>query len=147
MWCALLASESPIRNVESQVCTTMGMINEKQARELAEAGVSAYNHNLDTSEEFYSKITSTRRYQDRLDTLETLRRAGISVCAGGIIGLGEEAKDRVGLLRQVCARAGRWGERGSTFPGRQCLFSSEPMPLPLSRSLKATFPSLSPHKP
>jgi len=80
----------------------MGMINEKQARELAEAGVSAYNHNIDTSEEYYSKITSTRRYQDRLDTLETLRQAGISVCSGGIIGLGEEAKDRVGMLRQVC---------------------------------------------
>jgi biotin synthase len=79
----------------------MGMINEKQARELAEAGVSAYNHNIDTSEEYYSKITSTRRYQDRLDTLETLRQAGISVCSGGIIGLGEEAKDRVGMLRQV----------------------------------------------
>lgn len=79
----------------------MGMINAKQARELAEAGVSAYNHNLDTSEEYYSKITSTRRYQDRLDTLETLRQAGISVCAGGIIGLGEEPTDRVGLLHQV----------------------------------------------
>eukprot|EP00951_Prasinocladus_malaysianus_P032813 scaffold321388_cov34-Prasinocladus_malaysianus.AAC.1 len=80
--------------VLEMVCTTMGMIDEKHAKQLYEAGVSAYNHNLDTSEEFYSKITSTRKYQDRLTTLETLRKVGISVCAGGIIGLGEGAKDR-----------------------------------------------------
>jgi len=89
---------SRIRALDMEVCTTMGMLTDQQAKELREAGLSAYNHNLDTSEEHYAKITSTRKYQDRLDTLAVVRNAGISVCAGGIIGLGEGIKDRAGLL-------------------------------------------------
>mmetsp|Transcript_28913 Transcript_28913/g.81427 ORF Transcript_28913/g.81427 Transcript_28913/m.81427 type:complete len:410 (-) Transcript_28913:203-1432(-) len=100
-WQRVLEMVRKVRGLGMEVCTTMGMINEQQARELAQAGVSAYNHNLDTSPEYYSKITKTRKYEDRLNTLETLRQAGISVCAGGIIGLGEEAHDRVGLLHQL----------------------------------------------
>lgn len=90
-----------IRALDMEVCTTMGMLTPEQAAELRTAGLSAYNHNLDTSEEHYAKITTTRRYQDRLDTLEVVRNAGISVCAGGIIGLGEGIKDRAGLLLTV----------------------------------------------
>jgi len=100
-WQRVLEMVRRVRGLGLEVCTTMGMIDDKHASELADAGVTAYNHNLDTSPEYYSKITSTRKYEDRLTTLETLRRAGISVCAGGIIGLGEETSDRVGLLTQL----------------------------------------------
>jgi biotin synthase len=79
-------------------CMTLGMITEPQAEELAEAGLDYYNHNLDTSPEYYSEIITTRTYQDRLDTLSTVRQAGIKVCCGGIVGMGETRKDRVGLL-------------------------------------------------
>jgi len=81
-----------------EVCCTLGMLSEDQARRLKEAGLSAYNHNLDTSENYYSKIISTRTYQDRLDTLQTVRDAGITVCSGGIIGMGESEDDRIDLL-------------------------------------------------
>lgn len=81
-----------------EVCCTLGMVNAEQARLLKEAGLSAYNHNLDTSPEHYPKVITTRTYQDRLDTLENVRNAGISVCSGGILGLGEQDTDRVGLL-------------------------------------------------
>ena len=130
-----------------QVCTTLGMLTPEQAKQLREAGLTAYNHNLDTSPEYYSKITSSRKYevnpvslpvlcthwpnvlpniscklglgkekvacqsgcgadrrdstQDRLETLDSVRKAGISVCAGGIIGMGEANMDRVGLLHQL----------------------------------------------
>ena len=84
-----------------EVCCTLGMLNESQAHQLAEAGLNAYNHNLDTSPEFYEKIITTRSYQDRLDTLNAVRRAGITVCSGGIIGMGESDADRVGLLHQL----------------------------------------------
>lgn len=81
-----------------EVCCTLGMLNAEQAKELKEAGLSAYNHNLDTSPEHYPKVISTRSYEDRLNTIANVRDAGISVCCGGILGLGEEEKDRVGLL-------------------------------------------------
>jgi biotin synthase len=81
-----------------EVCCTLGMLNAEQARQLKEAGLSAYNHNLDTSPEHYPNVISTRSYQDRLDTIANVRDAGISVCCGGILGLGEEESDRVGLL-------------------------------------------------
>eukprot|EP00798_Chlamydomonas_sp_ICE-L_P023551 gene23550-9075_t len=84
-----------------EVCTTLGMLTPEQAKQLREAGLTAYNHNLDTSPEFYEKVTTTRKYEDRLETLENVRLAGISVCAGGIIGLGEGEKDRVGLMHQL----------------------------------------------
>lgn len=81
-----------------EVCCTLGMLTEDQARKLKEAGLYAYNHNLDTSEEHYKEIISTRTYDDRLDTLENVRNADISVCSGGIIGMGEREEDRVGML-------------------------------------------------
>ncbi|MBB6612092.1 biotin synthase BioB [Pontibacter sp. Tf4] len=84
-----------------EVCCTLGMVNEYQAEKLKEAGLYAYNHNLDTSEENYSNIITTRTYDDRLDTIENVRKAGISVCSGGIIGLGETDEDRIGMLHTL----------------------------------------------
>jgi biotin synthase len=81
-----------------EVCCTLGMLNAEQAKQLKEAGLSAYNHNLDTSPEHYPKVITTRTYEDRLDTIANVRDAGISVCCGGILGLGEKDTDRVGLL-------------------------------------------------
>jgi biotin synthase len=100
-WQRVLDMVKKVRALDMEVCTTLGMLTPQQATELREAGLTAYNHNLDTSPEYYSKVTSTRKYSDRLDTIETVRSAGISVCAGGIIGLGEGTKDRVGLLLQL----------------------------------------------
>ena len=77
---------------------TLGMIKEDQAKKLKNAGLDYYNHNLDTSEEYYSKVVTTRTYQDRLDTLSHVRKAGIKVCCGGIIGLGEDSDDRIKLI-------------------------------------------------
>ena len=90
-----------VRGVNSmglEVCCTLGMLNAEQAKQLKEAGLTAYNHNLDTSPEHYPKVISTRSYEDRLETIANVREAGISVCCGGILGLGEEENDRVGLL-------------------------------------------------
>ncbi|HZT68640.1 MAG TPA: biotin synthase BioB [Terriglobia bacterium] len=84
-----------------EVCCTLGMLTREQAQRLAEAGLTAYNHNLDTSPEFYGRIITTRRYEDRLRTLEHVRKAGITVCCGGIIGMGESDEDRIGLLHQL----------------------------------------------
>ncbi len=81
-----------------EVCCTLGMLSNEQAEKLKAAGLYAYNHNLDTSEEFYGDIISTRTYKDRLDTLEHVRKAKISVCSGGIIGMGEGEGDRIGML-------------------------------------------------
>jgi biotin synthase len=81
-----------------ETCVTLGMVSDAQARELKDAGLDYYNHNLDTSEDYYRKIISTRTYQDRLDTLEAVRAAGLNVCCGGIIGMGESARDRAQLL-------------------------------------------------
>lgn len=84
-----------------EVCCTMGMLTENQAQKLKEAGLYAYNHNLDTSEENYEDIITTRTYKDRLDTLENVRKTKISVCSGGIIGMGESHEDRVGMLHTL----------------------------------------------
>lgn len=81
-----------------EVCCTLGMLDAEQAKQLKEAGLSAYNHNLDTSPEHYPKVITTRSYEDRLNTIANVRDAGISVCCGGILGLGEKESDRVGLL-------------------------------------------------
>lgn len=81
-----------------ETCATLGMLNEEQADALQESGLDYYNHNLDTSPEFYGDIITTRTYQDRLDTLENVRRAGMKVCCGGIVGMGEDLNDRAGLL-------------------------------------------------
>ena len=84
-----------------EVCCSLGMLDETQAERLADAGLTAYNHNLDTSPEFYGQIITTRNYDDRLRTLSNVRKAGITVCCGGIVGLGETENDRVGLLHQL----------------------------------------------
>jgi biotin synthase len=86
-----------------EVCCSLGMLDDSQAARLAEAGLTAYNHNLDTSPEFYGKIITTRNYGDRLRTLASVRKAGVTVCCGGIIGLGESEEDRMGLLQQLSA--------------------------------------------
>lgn len=90
-----------VRSLGLEACCTLGMLTEQQAGQLAEAGLTAYNHNLDTSPEFYGEIITTRRYQERLDTLGRVRDAGITVCCGGIIGMGEGRADRVSLLREL----------------------------------------------
>ncbi|MDN5200844.1 biotin synthase BioB [Fulvivirgaceae bacterium BMA10] len=84
-----------------EVCCTLGMLTEEQAKKLKDAGLYAYNHNLDTSEEHYEEIISTRTYDDRLETLDNVRNAKISVCSGGIIGLGERDEDRIGMLHTL----------------------------------------------
>src|SRR5215471_10193604 len=84
-----------------EVCCTLGMLTDEQALRLKRAGLTAYNHNLDTSPEFYGEIITTRIYEDRLRTLAAVRKAGITVCCGGILGMGETESDRVGLLQQL----------------------------------------------
>lgn len=90
-----------VNGLGMEVCCTLGMLTESQASRLKEAGCHAYNHNLDTSPEYYGEIISTRTYEDRLKTLENVRRAGMTVCCGGIVGMGEAANDRLGLLVQL----------------------------------------------
>lgn len=87
-----------------EVCCTLGMLNESQAERLKEAGLYAYNHNLDTSPEYYPSIITTRTYDERLKTLDAVEKAGISVCCGGIIGMGESTEDRIGLLYMLATR-------------------------------------------
>ncbi len=87
--------------LEMEVCCTLGMLTESQAVRLKEAGLTAYNHNLDTSPEFYGDIITTRTYEDRLETIAHVRKAGITVCCGGILGMGETDEDRVSLLEQL----------------------------------------------
>jgi biotin synthase len=84
-----------------ETCVTLGMLKDGQAERLRDAGLDYYNHNLDTSPEFYGSIISTRTYQDRLDTLERVRSAGVNVCCGGIVGLGESRRERAGLIVQL----------------------------------------------
>jgi biotin synthase len=84
-----------------EVCCTLGMVNEEQAKQLKAAGLTAYNHNLDTSRDYYPNVISTRTYDDRLQTIKNVRAAGISVCCGGILGLGESEEDRIGLLYEL----------------------------------------------
>ncbi|WP_293931977.1 biotin synthase BioB [Sphingobacterium sp. UBA6645] len=84
-----------------EVCCTLGMLSESQAQRLQEAGLYAYNHNLDTSEEFYDEIISTRKFDNRIETIKNVRKAGITVCSGGIIGLGEKPADRISMLRSL----------------------------------------------
>lgn len=87
-----------INKLDMEVCCTLGMITENQAQRLAEAGLYAYNHNLDSSEEYYKEVISTRGYQDRLDTITNVRKTNVTVCSGGIIGMGENVEDRAGML-------------------------------------------------
>jgi len=93
-----------VRRLGMEACCTLGMLTEHQARRLAEAGLTAYNHNLDTSPEFYGSIITTRTYEERLRTLDRVRQAGITVCCGGIIGMGETRQERYGLLAQLATQ-------------------------------------------
>jgi len=95
----VLAMVRGVRDLGLEACCTLGMLTRKQAERLAEAGLSAYNHNLDTGPSYYESIISTRRYTERLETLRNVRAAGITVCCGGIVGMGESQEDRVDLLR------------------------------------------------
>jgi len=90
-----------VRDLGMETCATLGMLNDEQTGQLRDAGLDYYNHNLDTSPEFYGNIISTRDYQDRLDTLERVRKAGMSICSGGIVGMGESLTQRAGLIAQL----------------------------------------------
>ncbi len=90
-----------VKSLGLESCMTLGMLDNQQAEQLSQAGLDYYNHNLDTSPEYYDKIITTRSYQDRLDTLDNVRNAGMKVCSGGIVGLGEAETDRAGLLVQL----------------------------------------------
>jgi biotin synthase len=98
---SVLESVQAVAALGMEVCCTLGMLTETQALKLKEAGLTAYNHNLDTSPEFYGNIISTRTYQERLATIAAVRKAGITVCCGGILGMGESDRDRIGLLHQL----------------------------------------------
>ncbi|MFT5305017.1 MAG: biotin synthase [Parvicella sp.] len=87
-----------LNEMDLEVCCTLGMLTEDQAKRLADAGLYAYNHNLDTSEEYYKEVISTRGYGDRLDTIDNASKAGLTVCSGGILGMGEKDEDRIGML-------------------------------------------------
>ena len=95
---AVLEMVRTINKLDMEVCCTLGMITENQAKRLAEAGLYAYNHNLDTSEEYYKEVISTRGYEDRLETIANVRKTNVTVCSGGIIGMGESIEDRAGML-------------------------------------------------
>ena len=92
---------SGVKALGLETCATLGMLKPEQAKALKDAGLDYYNHNLDTGPEYYDKVVSTRTYQDRLDTLEAVRDAGLSTCCGGIVGMGETRRDRAGLLQQL----------------------------------------------
>ena len=100
---AMLEMVRGVRELGMEACVTAGMLSDSQAQRLAEAGLTAYNHNLDTSPEHYGQIISTRTYEERLDTLRRVRQAGISLCCGGIIGLGESLRDRASLLQVLAS--------------------------------------------
>ena len=92
-----------VRSLGMEACVTLGMLTDDQARRLKDAGLTSYNHNLDTSEEFYGEIVTTRTYRDRLETLERVQQAGIGVCCGGILGMGETTRDRASMLHTLAS--------------------------------------------
>jgi biotin synthase len=96
--CAMIEG---VKELGLETCVTLGMLTPRQARKLKDAGLDYYNHNLDTSPDFYGKIISTRTYEDRLETLENVRGAGIHVCCGGIVGMGETRDDRIGMIQTL----------------------------------------------
>lgn len=98
---ATLKIVSSVASLGLEVCCTFGMLSEAQARRLKEAGCSVYNHNLDTSRKYYSQIITTRQYEDRLETVQNVRKAGMDVCCGGILGMGESVEDRIELLCEL----------------------------------------------
>lgn len=98
----VLKTVREVSKLGMEVCVTLGLLGDEEARQLKEAGVTAYSHNIDTSPEYYSKIISTRTFQDRLDTIASVQRAGMAVCSGGIIGMGESETDRLQMLEVLC---------------------------------------------
>ncbi len=98
---AIIAMVKGVRAMGMETCMTLGMLSESQAAQLAEAGLDYYNHNIDTSPERYGEIITTRSFEERIDTLEQVRRAGINVCSGGIVGMGETRSDRVGFIHAL----------------------------------------------
>ncbi len=98
---SVLESVRGVADLGIEVCCTLGMLTEEQAKSLKHVGLTAYNHNLDTAPEFYGNIITTRTYQERLNTIIAVRKAGITVCCGGIVGMGESDSDRIGLLHQL----------------------------------------------
>jgi biotin synthase len=98
---AVVEMVKEVRALGMETCATLGMLNAEQATELRDAGLDYYNHNLDTAPEYYGNIITTRDYQDRLDTLENVRKAGMNICSGGIIGMGESLTQRAGLIAQL----------------------------------------------
>ena len=97
----VIAMVKGVKDLGMETCMTLGMLDEEKSSQLANAGLDYYNHNLDTSPEYYSDIITTRTYSDRLETLQNVRDSGMKVCSGGIVGMGEQEKDRIGLLRQL----------------------------------------------
>ena len=102
---AVIEMVEGVRRLDMEACVTLGMLKPHQAERLAKAGLTAYNHNLDTSPEFYSRIITTRTYQDRLETLSTVRATGVELCGGGIIGMGEGIRDRAAMLQVLAGFA------------------------------------------
>lgn len=102
---AVLEMVRAVRDLDMEACVTLGMLTDEQAKRLADAGLTAYNHNLDTSRDYYPKIVSTRTYDERLATIRSVARAGISVCCGAILGMGESIEDRLMLLVELAALA------------------------------------------
>jgi biotin synthase len=100
---AVLTMVQGVRALGMEACVTLGMLKPDQAHRLAQAGLTAYNHNLDTSPEYYDRIVTTRSYEERLNTLEAVRAAGIDLCCGGIIGMGESVRDRASMLRVLAS--------------------------------------------
>lgn len=100
---AVLDMVRGVRALGMEACVTLGMLNELQAKRLVEAGLTAYNHNLDTGPDYYGEIVTTRTYQDRLATLSAVRSAGLEMCCGGIIGMGESVRDRAGMLQVLAS--------------------------------------------
>lgn len=101
---SILKMVSELAEMGVEVCCTLGTLNESQAQKLKQAGVYAYNHNIDTSREYYPQVITTRTFDERLQTLETVRKTGISVCCGGILGLGESENDRISFLHTLCTQ-------------------------------------------
>ncbi len=102
---AVIEMVEGVRRLDMEACVTLGMLKPHQAERLAKAGLTAYNHNLDTSPEFYSRIITTRTYQDRLETLSTVRATGVELCSGGIVGMGEGIRDRAAMLQVLAGFA------------------------------------------
>ena len=101
----VLEMAKEVKALGLETCMTLGMLNQSQAERLKDAGLDYYNHNLDTSREYYPNVITTRSYDDRLNTLDHVRQAGMKVCSGGIVGLGENSKDRIGLLHELATLA------------------------------------------